>query len=68
MVAAPHSAGTALASAGAAGDAQGGLQLAFLLYGQGEPDQALAVAEELAATGDDVAAAVVACWRWQLLG
>ena len=50
--------------AGAAGDAQGGLQLAFLLQQQGEFDQALAVAADLAATGDDVAAAVVACWRW----
>jgi tetratricopeptide (TPR) repeat protein len=47
-----------------AGDTQGGLQLAFLLHEQGEPEQALEVAAELAATGDDVAAAVVACWRW----
>ena len=45
--------------AGDAGDSQGGLQLAFLLH-----EQALAVAADLAATGDDVAAAVVACWRW----
>src|SRR3712207_4886879 len=50
--------------AGAAGDTQGGLQLAFLLHEQGEHKQAIAVAAELAATGDDVAAAVVACWRW----
>jgi tetratricopeptide (TPR) repeat protein len=50
--------------AGEAGDPQGGLQLAFLLYEQGEHEQALAVVAELAATGDDVAAAVVACWRW----
>ena len=50
--------------AGEAGDPQGGLQLAFLLHEQGEHEQALAVVAELAATGDDVAAAVVACWRW----
>ena len=50
--------------AGAAGDTQGGLQLAFLLHEQGEHEQAIAVAAELAATGDDVAAAVVACWQW----
>jgi tetratricopeptide (TPR) repeat protein len=50
--------------AGAAGDTQGGLQLAFLLHEQGEHEQAVAVAAALAATGDDVAAAVVACWRW----
>jgi tetratricopeptide (TPR) repeat protein len=50
--------------AGEAGDRQGRLQLAFLLHEQGEHEQALAVAAELAATGDDVAAAVVACWRW----
>jgi tetratricopeptide (TPR) repeat protein len=50
--------------AGAAGDTQGGLQLAFLLQEQGEHEQAIAVAAELAATGDDVAAAVAACWRW----
>ena len=50
--------------AGAAGDTQGGLQLAFLLHEQGEHEQAIAVAAALAATGDDVAAAVVACWQW----
>ena len=50
--------------AGEAGDRQGGLQLAFLLHEQGEHEQALAVVAELAATGDDVAAAVAACWRW----
>jgi tetratricopeptide (TPR) repeat protein len=50
--------------AGAAGDTQGGLQLALLLHEQGEHEQAIAVAAELAATGDDVAAAAVACWRW----
>lgn len=50
--------------AGDAGDTQGGLQLAFLLHEQGEHEEALAVAGELAATGDDVAAAVVASWRW----
>ena len=50
--------------AGAAGDTQSGLQLAFLLHEQGEHEQAIAVAAELATTGDDVAAAVVACWRW----
>ncbi len=47
-----------------AGDTQGGLQLAFLLQEQGEHEQALSVAAELAAAGDDVAAAVLACWRW----
>ncbi len=47
-----------------AGDTQGGLQLAFLLQEQGEHEQALTVAAELAAAGDDVAAAVLACWRW----
>ena len=50
--------------AGEAGDTQAGLQLAFLLHEQGEHEQALTVAAELAATGDDVAAAVLACWRW----
>ena len=50
--------------AAAAGDTEGGLQLAFLLHEQGEHEQALAVAADLAATEDDVAAAVVACWRW----
>jgi tetratricopeptide (TPR) repeat protein len=50
--------------AGAAGDTQAGLQLAYLLHEQGEHEQAIAVAAELAATGDDVAAAVVASWRW----
>jgi hypothetical protein len=47
-----------------AGDLQGGLELAFLLQEQGEPGQALAVAQELAAAGDAEAAAVVASWRW----
>lgn len=50
--------------AGDAGDPRGGLQLAFLLHGEGRHEHALAVAEELAAAGDDVAAAVVAAWRW----
>ena len=50
--------------AGEAGDTQAGLQLAFLLHEQGEHEQALTVAAELAATGDDVASAVLACWRW----
>jgi tetratricopeptide (TPR) repeat protein len=47
-----------------AGDLEGGLQLAFLLREQGERDQAMSVAEEIAAAGDAEAAAVVACWRW----
>ena len=47
-----------------AGDLEGGLQLAFLLREQGERDQAMVVAQEIAAAGDEEAAAVVACWRW----
>jgi tetratricopeptide (TPR) repeat protein len=54
--------------AGQAGDHEGGLQLAFLLREQGEHEQALAVAEEVAGTGDAGAAAVVACWRWAATG
>ncbi|MGY1689102.1 tetratricopeptide repeat protein [Geodermatophilus sp. SYSU D01105] len=51
--------------AGAAGDPQGALQLAFLLHEQGERVQALEVAVEVAVSGDAVAAAVVAGWRWR---
>jgi tetratricopeptide (TPR) repeat protein len=47
-----------------AGDLEGGLQLAFLLREQGEREEALAVAEEIAAAGDPEAAGVVACWRY----
>jgi tetratricopeptide (TPR) repeat protein len=47
-----------------AGDVEGGMQLALLLRAQGEDERALAVAEELAATGAPYAAAVLACWRW----
>jgi tetratricopeptide (TPR) repeat protein len=47
-----------------AGDLEGGLQLAFLLREQGERHQAMDVAMEIAAMGDQEAAAVVACWRW----
>jgi tetratricopeptide (TPR) repeat protein len=47
-----------------AGDLEGGLQLAFLLREQGERRQAMDVAMEIAAMGDQEAAAVVACWRW----
>ena len=47
-----------------AGDLEGGLQLAFLLREQGERDAAMDVALEIAAMGDQEAAAVVACWRW----
>ena len=47
-----------------AGDLEGGLQLAFLLREQGERQQAMDVAMEIAAMGDQEAAAVVACWRW----
>jgi hypothetical protein len=41
-----------------------GLQLAFLLREQGEREQALTVAQELAAAGDEEADAVAACWQW----
>ncbi|MET0763487.1 MAG: tetratricopeptide repeat protein [Blastococcus sp.] len=54
----------AFRGARAAGDLRGGLELAFLLRDQGEPGQAMDVAEQLAAAGDRKAAAVVACWRW----
>src|SRR5919107_2474916 len=47
-----------------AGDLEGGLQLAFLLREQGERHAAMDVALEIAAMGDQEAAAVVACWRW----
>jgi tetratricopeptide (TPR) repeat protein len=47
-----------------AGDLRGGLELAFLLRDQGEHDEAMAVAVQLAAAGDLKAAGVVACWRW----
>lgn len=47
-----------------AGDLRGGLELAFLLRDQGEPAEALTVAEQLAVAGDRKAAGVVACWRW----
>ena len=47
-----------------AGDLEGGLQLAFLLREQGERHAAMDVAIEIAAMGDQEAAAVVACWRW----
>ena len=47
-----------------AGDLEGGLQLAFLLREQGERHAAMDVAMEIAAMGDQEAAAVVACWRW----
>ena len=47
-----------------AGDLEGGLQLAFLHREQGERDAAMEVALEIAAMGDQEAAAVVACWRW----
>lgn len=50
--------------AGRTGDLEGGLQVAFLLREQGERDRAVAVAEELAAKGHDLSAAVLACWRW----
>src|SRR5829696_5467378 len=46
------------------GDLEGGLQLAFLLREQGEREEALAVAEEIAAAGDPEAAGVVACWKF----
>jgi tetratricopeptide (TPR) repeat protein len=46
------------------GDLGGGLQLAFLLREQGEREQAMRTAQELAAAGYDEAAAVLACWRW----
>ncbi|MEX5718645.1 tetratricopeptide repeat protein [Geodermatophilus maliterrae] len=48
----------------AAGDTEGGLQLAFLLREQGEREEALDVARQLAAAGDDEADAVAACWEW----
>jgi hypothetical protein len=38
--------------------------LAFLLREQGERHAAMDVAMEIAAMGDQEAAAVVACWRW----
>ncbi|NEK57698.1 tetratricopeptide repeat protein [Geodermatophilus sabuli] len=59
---------TAYRGAGAAGDAQGGLQLAFLLREQGEHEQAAQVAADLAARGDEGAAAVLASWRWNETG
>jgi tetratricopeptide (TPR) repeat protein len=50
--------------AATAGDVHGGLQLAFLLRDQGEHEAAFGVAEELAATGDPQAVAVLASWSW----
>lgn len=47
-----------------AADLDGGVQLAFLLRAQGEREQAMEVAMEVAAAGNEEAAAVVACWRW----
>ena len=50
--------------AAVAGDPQGALQLAFLLREQGQAAPATQVLEELAADGHEMAAAVLACWRW----
>ena len=48
-----------------AGDLEGGLQLAFLLREQGERRRRPWTSPmEIAAMGDQEAAAVVACWRW----